>query len=430
MKVVKTGSTQSKQTSVKFYVVLALLTLAVMVGASLPYLISRGGFGAVGTNDADNVASRNGSGTDPYGRPAEADELRGVWVAYLSLDGVDKAAIDDIVTTAKANGMNTIYFHVRPFGDALYDSQYYPWSHLITGTQGQAPADGFDPLAYAVEAAHREGLALHAWLNPLRIMLDSGKNPPALSQDNPYTVWRNDDTAENDDWVIDYKAGKYYNPAIPEVRELIVNGVKEIVERYNVDGIHWDDYFYPASDESFDDSKAYAAYTGAGGKLSLLDWRTQNISTLVKAVHDTVKQADSTIPFGISPAGNVENCLSAGADVVTWGSTSGYVDYLMPQIYWTNDNTIAPFEPMTRKWRGLVTSDDVKLYVGLALYKAGSDSDNGKWQTSSDIMKQQVLFTRSDAIQAGGFALYSYAYLDCEQTAAEMGNLKELLMIR
>ena len=340
---------------------------------------------------------------------------------------VIKSKIDSMVRTAKSNGMNTIYFHVRPFGDALYDSDYYPWSHLVTGTQGQAPSDGFDPLAYAVEAAHREGLQLHAWLNPLRIMLNSGSYPPALSDDNPYVVWRGDDNPDNDDWVIDYKKGKYYNPAIPEVRERIVSGVREIVEKYNVDGVHWDDYFYPASDASFDDSKAYAAYQAGGGKLSLSDWRMQNISALVKAVYSAVKKADDTCVFGISPAGNIDNCLSAGADVKTWGSAEGYVDYLAPQIYWTSDNKIAPFEPMCRKWRALVSSDKVKLYIGLALYKAGSDSDGGKWQAADDIIMNQVLFTRGSEIHADGFALYSYAYLDSEQTAEEMKNLRSVL---
>ena len=417
------NNTKQTGTSVRFYVILGLLTLAVMVGASVPYLISRGVLGGETTNHAVLIDRA----PDAYGRPSAPEELRGVWVAYLSLDGVNPSMIDEVVATAKRNGMNTVYFHVRPFGDALYDSQYYPWSHLVTGTQGQAPDDGFDPLAYAVEAAHKEGLALHAWLNPLRIALNSGVYPPALSLDNPYTVWINDDIADNDDWVIDYKQGKYYNPAIPEVRELIVNGVKEIVAHYNVDGIHWDDYFYPAPDNSFDDSKAYGAYTAAGGKLSLLDWRTQNISTLVKDVYSAVKQIDSSCQFGISPAGNVENCLSAGADVVTWGSSTGFVDYLTPQIYWTNDNTIAPYEPMCRKWRGLVTSKSVRLYIGLALYKAGSDADNGKWQRADDIMKQQVLYARSDDVRASGFALYSYAYLENEQTASEMEHLRSVL---
>lgn len=415
MKTAEAGKTRRK--TVKFYLGIAILTLAVMIGGSVPYLLIRGGWG----NDAGQQRAKYAP------RPARAEERRGVWVAYLSLEGVDKAGIDKIVADTKAAGLNTIFFHVRPFGDALYDSQYYPWSHLVTGEQGKAPADGFDPLAYAVEAAHREGIALHAWLNPLRIMLNNAQYPPVLSADNPYTVWRGDGDPSNDDWVIDYKKGKYYNPAIPEVQELIVNGTREIAANYNVDGIHWDDYFYPAEDTSFDDSKAYQAYTAAGGKLSLLDWRTQNISALVRAVYSAVKDADSTCEFGISPAGVVENCLAAGADVVTWGSTPGYVDYLMPQVYWTSDNTIAPFEPVCRRWRQLVTCDSVELDVGLALYKAGSDTDRGKWQRADDIMKQQVLFLRGDEMRAGGFSLYSYAYLDCEQTAAEMAHLKEIL---
>lgn len=424
----KKNGEKTKKNSVIFYVSIAALMLIITVSACMPYIISRMNDAGIFTQSKSNGEyPRNGDGVDKYGSPASSDEMRGVWVAYLSLDNVNKAKIDSIVSSAKQNGLNTIYFHVRPFGDALYKSEYYPWSHLVTGTQGEAPSDGFDPLAYAVEAAHREGLELHAWLNPLRIMLNSGVYPPSLSEDNPYNVWRNDNNEENDDWVIDYSKGKYYNPAIPEVRELIVNGVKEIVENYNVDGIHWDDYFYPASDESFDDSETYAEYTSGGGKLSLIDWRTQNISMLVKSVYSAVKAADSEAEFGISPAGNIENCLAAGADVKTWGSQEGYVDYLCPQIYWTSDNKIAPFEEMCRKWRNVVTSDRVKLYIGLALYKAGSDDDNGKWQTSDDIIMNQVLFTRSDEINAGGFALYSYAYLDTEQTAEEMKNLRSIL---
>ena len=304
---------------VLFYAVIGLLTAAIAIGASLPYLKSRGWFAGGRTGQ---TSPGGGTVSDSYGRPdADGTELRGVWVAYLSLDGVDAAAIDRMVADAKANGLNAIFFHVRPFGDALYPSAYYPWSHLVTGTQGQAPADGFDPLGYAVEAAHREGIQLHAWLNPLRIMLHSGTYPPSLAEDNPYVIWRGDDDPSNDDWVIDYRKGKYYNPAIPQVRERIVAGVREIVERYNVDGIHWDDYFYPAPDDSFDDSAAYSRYRAEGGSLSLAAWRTENISTLVRAVYSAVRQADPTCVFGISPAGNIGNCLDAGADVNTWGST-------------------------------------------------------------------------------------------------------------
>ena len=409
--------------SAMFYIVIASLTAGIAIFGSVPYILSR-----IGAKSAGNDSPDSGKNTHVYVSQIQEDgEMRGVWVAYLSLDNVDKQKIDEIVAKAKENKLNTIFLHVRPFGDALYKSEYYPWSHLVTGTQGKEPEDGFDPLAYAVEAAHREGIALHAWLNPLRIMLNSGSLPPSLSEDNPYNVWRNDGTPDNDDWVIDYKSGKYYNPAIPEVRQLIVNGTKEIVEKYDVDGVHWDDYFYPADDEAFDDSKAYSSYLEGGGTMSLGDWRRQNINLLVKAVYTAVKEADSDCLFGISPAGNIENCLNAGADVKTWGSSQGYVDYLLPQVYWTNDNTIAPFEPVCLKWNELVTNPDVRLYIGLALYKAGSDDDRGKWKKADDIIMNQVLFTRGGKIRANGFSLYSYAYLDREQTAEEMKNLLSVL---
>ena len=412
--------TSSKPNSALFYVVIVLLMAGIVAMASAPYIIR-----TMGESYVPSVVYTKKS--DQYGRPSDFEEMRGVWVAYLSLGGVNESAIDSIVSSAKANGMNTIFLHVRPFGDALYQSKYYPWSHLISGTQGVAPEGDFDPLAYAVEAAHREGLALHAWLNPLRIMLPSGVYPPSLSDDNPYTVWRNDDSEDNDDWVIDYQSGKFYNPAIPQVRELIVNGTREIVENYNVDGVHWDDYFYPATDESFDDSKAYSAYVEQGGTLSLSDWRRENINQLVRSVYSAVKSADKSCLFGISPAGNIDNCMSVGADVKTWGSREGYVDYLIPQVYWTSDNTIAPFEPVCRRWNELVTSDKVKLYIGLALYKAGSDDDSGKWKRSDDIIMNQVLYTRSGEIRSDGFVLYSYAYFDSEQTAEEMKNLRSVL---
>ena len=187
----------SKTGSVFFYIVIVALTAGIIIFGSLPYIMSRRGEN-VSPGENTGEYPRNGDGVDKYGRPdADKSEMRGVWVAYPTLNGVDKKMIDEIIVKSKQNGINTIFFHVRPFGDALYKSDYYPWSHLATGTQGTAPADGFDPLAYAVEAAHREGIALHAWLNPLRIMLPNGVYPPSLSEDNPYNVWRNDDNPDS-----------------------------------------------------------------------------------------------------------------------------------------------------------------------------------------------------------------------------------------
>lgn len=412
-----------KKKSAIFYTVILGIVFFIACAGSLPYIISH-----YNEPRFDSVSSENEPvNPDKYGRPAASDEMRGVWVPYISLHGVNKAKIDAIVQKAKSKGMNTIFFHVRPFGDALYKSEYFPWSHLITGTQGKAAENGFDPLAYAVEAAHREGLELHAWVNPLRIMLNNGNYPQELCDENLYNVWRNDGNSDNDDWVVDYKKGKYYNPAIPEVREIIAKDAADIARIYNVDGIHWDDYFYPTNDDAFDDSKAYQKYLQNGGELSLSDWRIQNINALVKSVYSAIKEVDSTVEFGISPAGNIENCLAAGADVREWGKSSGYVDYLCPQIYWTDDNTIAPYREMCSKWRGLVKNDSVKLYIGLALYKAGSDNDKGKWKTSDDIIMNQVMYLRSSDIHANGFSLYSYDYLENTQTVTEMENLMKVL---
>ncbi len=359
---------------------------------------------------------------------SEEDELRAVWIPYMSVYMVTPEKIDRMVADCKAAGANAIVFHVRAFGDAMYDSMYFPYSHLLTGIQGVAPAEGFDPLEYVIDAAHANGMQLHAWVNPLRIQLAGGNVPASLSEDNPYMMWRNDSDPANDDWVVDYNGGKFYNPAVEEVRALIVNGMAELAANYRVDGLHWDDYFYPANDESFDDSARYQSYLSSGGDMTLRQWRTENINTLVCDVYNKVKATNSNCVFGISPAGNIENCLAMGADVYKWCSTSGYIDYICPQVYWTFDSTAAPFDRRTAEWKSMVTCEGVDFYVGLALYKAGSDADGGKWLRSDSIIADQIEYLRSDGIKADGFMLYSYDYLTGEQTAAEMENYRELIL--
>lgn len=359
---------------------------------------------------------------------SESDELRAVWIPYMSMYNITPEIIDGMVAKCKAIGANAIVFHVRPFGDALYNSLFFPYSHLLTGTQGIAPAEGFDPLAYVIDKAHENGMQLHAWVNPLRIQLTGGRLPSELSADNPYSIWRSDEDTANDDWVIDYDGGKYYNPAVEEVRTLIINGMAELTANYKVDGVHWDDYFYPANDESFDDSARYNSYLAGGGSMSLRQWRTENINTLVRDVYNKVKATNSNCVFGISPAGNIENCLAMGADVYEWCSTPGYIDYICPQVYWSFDNTIAPFAERTAEWKAMITCENIDFYVGLALYKAGSDADGGKWLKSDSIIADQIKCIRGEDIKADGFMIYSYEYLDAEQTAAEVENIKTLLL--
>lgn len=359
-------------------------------------------------------------------------EMRAVWVPYLSLDmsrETDKSEqgfqkkFNAIVSQAKACGMNTLVVQVRPFGDALYKSSYFPWSHVTGGTQGVNP--GYDPLADMVSAGHKAGLKIHAWVNPLRIQTSSS-TPSILAEGNPYNTFRKDPAKA--DWVVDFQGGKYYNPAYAQVRKLIADGVKEIVQNYDVDGVQFDDYFYPSQDASFDKT-AYAAYCAsaknAGTPLSLLEWRQGNISALVSQVYQEVKEAKPEVPFGIAPQANVQNDRNMGADVESWCTVRGYVDYICPQLYVNFQNPVLPYDKAAQTWRSMVTSKDVKLYFGLAVYKANSDADSGTWKTSSNILATQVDYGRKE--KCDGFMFYSCDYLNSAQTKAEVQNVMKVL---
>lgn len=388
------------------------------------YFESSSGGQAASSGGADSASSQQSA-------PVSVGEMRAVWVPFMTLDmkGTDyseqafRDKFDNIIQKAKACGINTLIVHVRSHGDAMYPSQYFPWSHLLTGTQGKDP--GYDPLKYMVEAAHAAGMQFHAWLNPLRIRANG--TPSELAAENPYITWRKDEGKENDNWVLDQGEDKYYNPAVPQVRQRIIDGVKEIVQNYAVDAIHFDDYFYPTSEASYDQSSydAYCAGLAEGAKpLSLLDWRTTNINALITGVYSAIKEVNSQVQFGISPQGNISNDVGMGADVHTWGSIKGYVDYLCPQIYSNFDHPLLPFNETADQWKELVTCQDVKLYFGLAVYKAGSDADEGTWQKANDILKKQIEYGRS--LDVDGFMLYSWDYLQTDQTAAEIANVVKL----
>lgn len=358
-------------------------------------------------------------------------EMRAVWVPIMSLDmskETDKSQaafqkkFDAIVSGTKAAGMNTLIVHVHPFGDALYKSDYFPWSHALAGTQGVDP--GYDPLAYMVSAAHKAGLQIHAWMNPMRIQ-KSG-TPSILAENNPYTVWKKDPAKAG--WAVDLQSDKYYNPAYEQVRKLIADGAKEIAQKYDVDGIQFDDYFYPSTDAAFDKA-AYDAYCASANKkgtaLSLADWRRANINALVSLTYSEIKSVKPKVVFGISPQCNVENDMKIGADIASWCSTVGYVDYICPQLYVNFENPTLPFDTAVSQWRNLVTNKNIKFYIGLAVYKAGSDADSGTWKKSSDILSRQVELGRKT--KCDGFMFYSWAYLDNTQTKVEIKNVMKLL---
>lgn len=388
---------------------------ALLMGALAAALLLAGRVGAgVVPADGSSVCDVSSGTHTVSAGSVDSAEFRAVWVPYMSLDmqnepqkhfGAFKAKFDAIIQRVVDAGANTVFVHVRPFGDAMYRSAYAPWSHILTGTQGQDP--GYDALAYMVEASHRAGLQIHAWINPLRVR--SVQMPSALAADNVATVWRSDDDAANDNWVVETSDGWFLNPAYPEVRDYLAQVVQELVTRYAVDGVHLDDYFYPTTDASFD-SAAYESYCAAtDAPLALSEWRKAQINALVQTLYTTIKSVNPAVLLGIAPQGNVMNDERVGADVATWGSTVGYVDYLCPQLYYPFDSPTRPFVQTADQWRALVTCPSVKLFGGLALYKAGDPSaDSGAWMASDVIDRQRAELAR---IGFDGWGLYSDAYL-------------------
>ena len=375
--------------------------------------------------------SASASGSSAVAASVNTGEMRAVWVPYLSLDmsnETDKSEqaflkkFNAIVSTAKSCGMNALVVQVRPFGDALYPSSYFPWSHIVSGTQGENP--GYDPLKDMVAACHSAGLKNHAWVNPLRIRA-SGV-PSILASNNRYYAFRSD--ASKADYVVDVSNDSYYNPAYEEVRRLIADGVQEIVKNYDVDGVQFDDYFYPTQEASFD-AKAYAAYCAeakkTGTPLSLAEWRRANIDSLVSLVYRDIKSVKPDLPFGIAPQGNTQNDMNMGADVYAWCSAKGYVDYICPQLYYNFQNPTLPFNQAANEWKGMMKNSGVKLYFGLAVYKAGSDADNGTWKNSSSILASQIRYGRDASCD--GFMFYSCDYLTGDQTKQEVQNVVKLL---
>lgn len=353
---------------------------------------------------------------------AETEEapLVGVWIPYMSLSTTEKTETafkenyDAKLESAKAAGANAVFVHVRPFADSLYPSEYEPWSHILTGTQGEDP--GYDPLQYMVDRAHECGMQFHAWINPLRISTDA--TPGTLAENSFYMQNRE----ANPFYFLEYDGGIYYNPASAVVRERIANGAAEIAALYDVDGIHFDDYFYPTDDESID-ANQYAAYVEETEEpLPLHEWRTANINALIAAVYHRIKQTAPDVVFGISPQGNLDNNEKINADVLTWCAQSGYIDYICPQLYYSFENEALPFEEALQQWNAMERLDSVKLYIGLAVYKAGTDADNGTWLNTDDTIARQI--ERAEETGADGVILYAVDYLDREETRAEMANAR------
>ena len=315
----------------------------------------------------------------------------------------------------KNSGFNTLIVQVRPFNDALYKSELFPTSHIIAGVQGEEL--NYDPLKIMCDICNELDLSIHAWVNPYRVSLN--ETPAKLSDDNPYI--------KNEELGVETNNGIYLNPALIEVRNLIVKGVCEIIENYDVDGIQFDDYFYPTTDESFD-KEQYEEYCNTHTEpMSLQEWRMNNVNILIGRCYLALHRINNDIEFGISPQGNIDNNDALGADIKTWCKDAGYIDYICPQIYFSLDNPALTFEDAVNSWIDLEYSGYCDIYIGLAGYKAGTDdSDEGTWKDKDDILKKEIEYIRKYS-QIKGFMLYSYDCLEQDVAKQEIENVMSIL---
>ena len=366
----------------------------------------------------------------------KAAEFRAVWLTYSEIgnmitpdaDGFYQVLFDRFSTLAQW-GFTAVIFHARAFGDAFYASEYFPWSSYITGTEGVSP--GYDPLEIAVQAAHEADLELHAWINPYRVSYQT--DIQSLSASNPARLMAENGQTEN---LLQTESGIYYNPASLEVQELVLNGFREIIERYDVDGIHIDDYFYP-TDTGSSDLASFLSYVQSGGSMTIEDWRRANVSALVSGIYAAVHAHDASLRFGISPGGAFDtNYNTYYADVQTWISSSGYCDYVIPQIYFGFENNSYPYETLLREWSAACTAPTVDLYIGLALYKtgeqdayAGSEQAQSEWLNHTDVLARQVQALRAEE-NCDGFALFSFSDLFADtENAIKQAEIEKLLQI-
>ena len=357
------------------------------------------------------------------------EDFKALWISQFDLasvylkNGTQRpqddftARIAAILDNTVSLGFNTIILQMRPYADSMYPSAYYPMSRMVVGQYGREAT--YDPIAIAVEEAHKRHLSVQAWINPLRAMTDT-----EIEQVNDrYLIkqWYRD-AAHKGDTIVMVGNRWYLNPARAKARELILNGARELLESYPVDGLHIDDYFYPSGLTEDFDRLAYEAYQSetAEEPLPLSAWRREQLNTLVKGLYDTVKNVGSRLLFGISPAGNYNTVYNAQfADIYTWCGTEGYIDYICPQIYFGMEHGSYDFAKVADAYQKMIKTDAVKLIVGMTLGKAfaaytgGEDTWAGsgktEWIEHHDILFRELAHTKTLST-CRGVAYFCYQY--------------------
>lgn len=353
----------------------------------------------------------------------QKEETRGIYISYIEISNhlkekkeeESKEKIKEMIENVNNLSLNTIILQVRPSCDAIYPSSIFPISKYLTEEETYP----YDVLEYFIEESHKKKIKLYAWINPYRVSTTNEK----IKENSPVYSYQNTD-------ILYEKEGIYLNPAREETTALILEGVKEVLN-YKVDGILFDDYFYP-SDEI--DKKEYEDEKKENENLSLSEFHLSIVNEMIEKVHNLCKK--KKIPFGVSPEGNIENNYEKNyADVKKWLSSNNYVDFMMPQLYYGFENGVKPFIPTSKEWSDL-GKEEIPLYPVLAFYKVGkidSYAKEGKeeWLANDNIIGKEIIHLRS-LKNYQGFILYRYDSIFTESqftntSQKELKNLKKIL---
>lgn len=341
-------------------------------------------------------------------------ELRGVWIStHISLDWPNRtqtpaqqqAALRAILDHNRETGMNAAFFQVRSQADAMYPSSYEPWSYYLTGQQGGAPSPLWDPLQFAIEETRKRGMEFHAWINPYRAVAT------ASNQNNAFMYAPDHVSRAHPEWMLTVGTVKILNPGLPAVREHVVNVIMDIVNRYDVDGIHFDDYFYPAGTILDDDAYNADPRGFPNTPVGRADWRRDNINMLIARVNDSIRAVKPWVKFGVSPSGIYRSSTDPAVGSNTSSSASqhysgmfadtrkwiqqGWVDYLAPQVYWYMGQTGSDYKVLVPWWND--NAYERHMYIGLADYKMQAAAG---WDKSTEIASQ-IALNRSQAHISG-----------------------------
>lgn len=338
-------------------------------------------------------------------KPDPKREMRAAWIA--SVENIDwpsakgltpeqqRQEFIRLIDRLKEVGINAVIVQIRPCADALYDSKLEPWSVYLTGRQGAAPNPYYDPLAFMIEECHKRCIEFHAWFNPYRTIKDT-----AYNDIDPNHVIK-----QHPEWLVTYGNQRYFDPGLPQTREHVLRVIKDVVTRYDIDGVHFDDYFYPYKIKGVDfpDSASFAANPRGFAPDQKEAWRRDNVNLIIRMLHDSIHAAKPYVKFGISPFGIWRNRASDPrgsetnggqnyddlyADILLW-MQNRWIDYVVPQLYWHIGLKVADYKTLAGWWSK--NSNGTPLYIGHGYYRVDKKSKTKEWADGKEISRQLAL---------------------------------------